>query len=210
VKVYQVFKHPEKGYEAVKRGFSWPAFFFCGFWAFGKKMWGTGLWLTVSLLAILSVGLVPTIPGNTDRYWPLFSWVLFAFFAGRRGNTLWARSLESRGYLMLGSLNARDAKDAVSKVATSGGTIPPDLKASARPPGLIAMPKGLQGLNAIIALTWKAAFRYKLFWVIMVLLLGAVIGLPLILKHDGTAEGLAQILITYTLGIVTVLLGLCT
>lgn len=61
-----------------------------------------------------------------------------------------------------------------------------------------------------MGLTWKAAFRYRLFWVIVVLLLAAVVGLPLVLKHDGTADGFAQILITYTLGAVTLLLGLCT
>lgn len=68
----------------------------------------------------------------------------------------------------------------------------------------------MQRIMAIVGLTWKAAFRYRLFWVIMVLLLGAVVVLPLVIKHDGTAEGFAQILITYTLGAVTVLLGLCT
>jgi hypothetical protein len=68
----------------------------------------------------------------------------------------------------------------------------------------------MQRVLAIIGLTWKAAFRYRLFWVIVVLLLAAVLGLPLLIKHDGTAEGFAQILITYTLGSVTALLGLCT
>ncbi|HXC98656.1 MAG TPA: ABC transporter permease subunit, partial [Verrucomicrobiae bacterium] len=68
----------------------------------------------------------------------------------------------------------------------------------------------MQRLLAIIGLTWKAAFRYRLFWVIVTLLLGAVVGLPLLIKHDGTADGFAQILITYTLGAVTALLGLCT
>src|SRR5580692_8909011 len=67
-----------------------------------------------------------------------------------------------------------------------------------------------QQIAAIIGLTWKAAFRYRLFWVIAFLLVAAVVGLPILLKDDGTAEGFAQILITYTLGAVTGLLGLCT
>src|SRR6202030_2177139 len=41
-------------------------------------------------------------------------------------------------------------------------------------------------------------------------LLGAVIGLPLLLKDDGTAQGFTQILLTYTLSTVTGLLGLST
>src|ERR1700749_3038423 len=68
----------------------------------------------------------------------------------------------------------------------------------------------MQQIFAIINLTWKAAFRYRLFWVLAALLLGAVVGLPILIKDDGTAAGFAQILITYTLGTVTALLGLCT
>ncbi len=67
-----------------------------------------------------------------------------------------------------------------------------------------------QRIAAVLALTWKAAFRYKLFWVIAVLMLAAVVGLPILVHDDGTAAGFAQILITYTLGAVTALLGLCT
>jgi hypothetical protein len=59
-------------------------------------------------------------------------------------------------------------------------------------------------------LTWKAAIRFRLFWVLAALLVLAVVGLPLVLKDDGTARGFTQILLTYTLGSVTALLGLAT
>src|ERR1051325_3038161 len=68
----------------------------------------------------------------------------------------------------------------------------------------------MQKLLAITALTWKAAFRFRLFWVLAVLLLAAVVGLPLLLKDDGTARGFTQILITYTLSAITALLGIST
>ena len=68
----------------------------------------------------------------------------------------------------------------------------------------------MQRLLAIAGLTWKAAFRFRLFLVLAVLLLAAVVGLPLLLKDDGTARGFTQILITYTLGVITALLGLST
>lgn len=63
---------------------------------------------------------------------------------------------------------------------------------------------------AIAGLTWKSAFRYRLFWILAVLLLGSVVGLPLMLKDDGTAKGMTQILLTYTLTAVTALLGMAT
>ena len=68
----------------------------------------------------------------------------------------------------------------------------------------------MQRLYAIIWLTWKAAFRFRLIWVISVLLLASVVLLPLIIKHDGTARGFTQILLTYTLSSVTALLGMAT
>jgi len=68
----------------------------------------------------------------------------------------------------------------------------------------------MQKIFAICWLTWKAAFRFRLFLVIAALLLAAVVGLPLLLKDDGTARGFTQILITYTLSVITALLGLST
>lgn len=68
----------------------------------------------------------------------------------------------------------------------------------------------MQRLLAITSLTWKAAFRFRLFWVVTTLLLVAVVGLPLMVKDDGTARGFTQLLITYTLGAITALLGMCT
>jgi hypothetical protein len=68
----------------------------------------------------------------------------------------------------------------------------------------------MQPLLAITWLTWKAAFRFRLFLVVAVLLLGSVVGLPLLIKDDGTARGFTQILLTYTLGTISALLGLST
>jgi hypothetical protein len=63
---------------------------------------------------------------------------------------------------------------------------------------------------AMAQLTWKAAFRFRLFWVLTILLLGCVVVLPLLIKHDGTARGFTQVLLTYTLMTITALLGFST
>ena len=68
----------------------------------------------------------------------------------------------------------------------------------------------MQRILAITWLTWKAALRFKLFLVIAVLLIAAVVGLPLVIQDDGTARGFTQIIITYTLSAITALLGLST
>ena len=68
----------------------------------------------------------------------------------------------------------------------------------------------MQRILAIAWLTWKAALRFKLFLVIAVLMIGAVVGLPLVIQDDGTAQGFTQIILTYTLSVITVLLGIST
>lgn len=68
----------------------------------------------------------------------------------------------------------------------------------------------MQRIFAIAWLTWKAALRFKLFLVIGALLVLAVVGLPLIIKDDGTAQGFTQIILTYTLSAITALLGIST
>jgi len=61
--------------------------------------------------------------------------------------------------------------------------------------------------RAISRLTWRSAFRFRFFWVMAALLLLSVIGLPLMVKGDGTSEGMAQILINYTLNFAFLFLG---
>src|SRR5215470_7031719 len=68
----------------------------------------------------------------------------------------------------------------------------------------------MQRVLAIAWLTWKAAFRFRLFLVLAVLLLASVVALPLLIKDDGTARGFTQILLTYTLSTIASLLGLST
>jgi hypothetical protein len=65
-------------------------------------------------------------------------------------------------------------------------------------------------IYAVLVLTLQATLRYRLIQVMLALLALAVIGLPAVIKHDGTAQGFTQILLTYTLGSITVLLGFST
>src|ERR1700733_16327143 len=77
--------------------------------------------------------------------------------------------------------------------------------------GLLARLFFGQRIAAVMGLTWKAAFRFRLFLVVTILLLGAVVGLPWMLRDPHfTAEEFTQVQLTYTLSAVTMLLGLAT
>ena len=68
----------------------------------------------------------------------------------------------------------------------------------------------MQRLMAMAWLTLKAASRYRLIWVLTIILIGGVVVLPIIVKDDGTARGFTQILLTYTLALTTAVLGFAT
>jgi hypothetical protein len=65
-------------------------------------------------------------------------------------------------------------------------------------------------ITAVAAVTLQATYRFRLFPALLVFLLLTVVVLPLIIKDDGTARGLTQILLTYTMGISVSLLGFST
>jgi hypothetical protein len=68
----------------------------------------------------------------------------------------------------------------------------------------------MQRLLAISLLTVKAAFRFRLVLLLGAILIAGVVALPLAIKDDGTARGFTQILLTYTLTLITALLGFAT
>ncbi len=68
----------------------------------------------------------------------------------------------------------------------------------------------MQAFLAIARLTFKAAFRFRLVPLLAALLLASVFLLPAVIKHDGSARGFIQIVLTYTLGLITAVLGLTT
>ena len=68
----------------------------------------------------------------------------------------------------------------------------------------------MKAFLAIVKQTMRSAIRAKVFHVLFVLILLAVFGLPMTVSGDGTANGLVQISLTYSLGIVLTLISTTT
>ncbi len=68
----------------------------------------------------------------------------------------------------------------------------------------------MKRILTITILTLRAAIRFRLVALMSFIMLAGVVGLPLILKDDGTARGFTQILLAYTLTLITALLGFVT
>ena len=191
----------------MKSGFSWPGFFFTWIWAFVSGLWIIGaVLLAVNLvLAVIAYGVF----GGDALIGAILS-LAFQFLVGVKGNSWKSKSLESRDYYYLCTVPANSPAAAQAKLQQVGAEIPPEWRTRLPFTALSLAPARVRQLCAMAWLTLKAAFRYRLVQILIVLLLGAVVGLPGIIKHDGTAQGFTQILLTYTLGTITTLLGFAT
>ena len=201
---FEIFSKPSCPTVAVKQGFSWPGFFFTWIWALGRELWLKAAVIFIVCVATTALSAILPLVGV-----PLGGLVGLAvgLIVGSNGNYWKCRKLEEDGYQFVAVVEARSGASAVAAHALGKGRSVVRTSAGGPFPG---PPHWAQGVIAIARLTWKAAIRYRLFLVIAVLLLLAVIGLPMLIKDDGTARGFTQIVLTYTLGSVTALLGLCT
>ena len=97
--VYDLYRDPWGDSEAVKQGFSWPAFFFGGGWALGKKMYGLGFAFmgVAAILTVISFGLGD---GATFATVALinFGYLGMSLWLGSRGNDLRRKSITARGF----------------------------------------------------------------------------------------------------------------
>ncbi len=69
---------------------------------------------------------------------------------------------------------------------------------------------GVARVLAIARLTIHSAFKFRLMGLILPLLAGVLIALPYLIKHNGTAEMLTQVVLSYSLSLIIFLLGLAT
>lgn len=93
---YNIYDHPFRRVEAVKQGWSWPAFFFSWLWAAIKGLWGIlfgFILLQMLLLVIWDLLEIPVI-----NLVDLFIQIALSFVFGLKGNAWREEKLLSRGY----------------------------------------------------------------------------------------------------------------
>ena len=192
---YSVFEQPGRDHKALQaKAFDTRAFLLVGIWAISQQLWLTG----ASLLVLEALLIVALISWGWAFILPL---AFIHFYCGFNAYNLLARDLKNDGFANLGEVQADSDITATSRVKS--GQLTPEQAPIVFDP----VPDPLKPIFAVAHLTWQAAFRYKFFWLMAALLLLAVVALPLILQDDGTPKSLIHILITYTLAMITLLLG---
>lgn len=118
MKQYQIYVSPHGQREAIKQGWSWPAFFFGGIWALVKQMWGIGFGMLA--LALLEFAIRGAIAAEVGRgAAALFSdvvslvWIAVPFVFGIYGNKWRTKNVKSRGFENQGMVTARNPEAAI-------------------------------------------------------------------------------------------------
>lgn len=109
MKEYKIYAYPQGNYEAIKQGWSWPAFFFGFIWAMFKKMWGIGIGVLLAFF-ILAFIIGASGQGSGDAPINILS-IITAIIFGIHGNKWRENHLATRGY---------DFKDTVSASSPEG------------------------------------------------------------------------------------------
>jgi len=104
MKQYKIFVNPQGTCEAVKQGWSWPAFLFTWVWGIFKKMW----WPFVCVLISVFV-LAPFIAAFADVVTIVIS-VIFGIY----GNEWRENNLPTRGYDYKESVTAANPEGAIA------------------------------------------------------------------------------------------------
>lgn len=122
---YDVLRHPIDGYQAVKRGFSWPACFFTVFWALFKWMWSLAFILAWVWLLLRLFQLMLFLEGFVAGVW-LMNVALVAFCAvvGFKANEWWRNDLVRRGFEPVGRVPALTPGAAIAAIAREEGSQP--------------------------------------------------------------------------------------
>lgn len=119
-KQFRVYEHPTLGFEAVKVGFSLPAFFFGLFWMLAKKLWKlAGLWFGIYLICSIAEtvadGLKPGDAQTTMVVILLMTYAVLWILPGAKGNEWRERNLVNRGYECRDTVTAKTPAAAVAQ-----------------------------------------------------------------------------------------------
>lgn len=113
MKQFKIFKHPSGAIEAVKQGWSWPAFFFGVIWAMMKKMWKLSIGV---VLAFLAIGFITGIAASEQMGEAIVNGLGLTanLMFGVHGNSWREESLILRGFAIKKTLDAASPGAAVA------------------------------------------------------------------------------------------------
>lgn len=118
MRTFDVYQHPNLGYQAVKQGFAWPAFFFTVIWALIKRLWKIALILFGVMFFLTFIETIFEQGGSEEGVLVmLFLQIVFFVFVGAKGNDWRRKNLENRGFKHVRVVQAKNVDAAIGEVA---------------------------------------------------------------------------------------------
>lgn len=123
MKIYKVYGNLNGKTKAVKKGWSWSAFFFTWVWALVKKIWmlttlTTGALILSVVLSFVAVAIEPEFAGKLSLELLLIyvGYLVLGFSAvmGFNGNQWYENKLLTRGYRFQAIIMADNSKEAIA------------------------------------------------------------------------------------------------
>lgn len=118
---------PDRDLVLVKEGFSWPAFFFGGFWALAHRLWWTALVLFALAIAVEAALMAFSVDATSAFVVSLG----VAVAVGSLANDLRRRALERRGFAFAGVVAGDNRDHALRRYLESAPELAHDLGAAA-------------------------------------------------------------------------------
>jgi type IV secretory pathway VirB6-like protein len=123
---YKVFKHPEKGFEAVKSGFAWLAPF-NPVWPLFRGLWMLFIFYIFVILIITSIdytfygfdGYIDIASADDLQLIFLIVQIIIFISPGFKGNEWTATNLQKKGYVFDCSIEANNKNEALTLVTSS-------------------------------------------------------------------------------------------
>lgn len=118
MKQYKIFRNASGQVEAVKQGWSWPAFFFSVIWAIAKRLWIIAIWAILIVMAIgtfLSLNVGYEYSYEITNIISLLVYVVFGVY----GNRWREKHLLTRGFKHVDTLTAANPAGAVALYSNS-------------------------------------------------------------------------------------------
>ena len=126
MKIYNIYNHPIRGMEAIKVGFSIPAFIFGIFWMLANKLWRISvIWIGITMIAGYISGLIEKTPAHSDEDFlrtigqiVLFIISCLMFVVPASGGNKWRENdLVRSGYKLVTTVNAETSDGAIASAA---------------------------------------------------------------------------------------------
>ncbi|MBK6618164.1 MAG: DUF2628 domain-containing protein [Nitrosomonas sp.] len=108
---YTIFSDSTGEFEAIKAGWSWPAFFFNVIWALTKGMWV----LVVAILLLFLIAGMFVRMTHGDIMWTNGLSLVVSLLMGATANSLQAKKLATYGFEPIATVSANSPEQAITR-----------------------------------------------------------------------------------------------